>query len=870
MAGFGSYTGGTGTARCFIAYGGASNQDIYVWGYSDDFSTGVPYPLNQWFMLTVTHSGVTGMTSVFTDGVNVGSASQGLAAIPAANAGQIQVNVPAFSGTDRFNGIIDEFTIWSGVLGTNDIAGLYSSNAVPSIAPQIAIAPSPVTAYSGEYASLSVSAENIGPFTYQWFQGGTNLSGQTASAIYFAPIVATNAGLYTVIVSNAYGSVTSSPPTLVTVLPVTNISVALAAYWNFDETNGQEVYDVTSNGNDGVLENFPGDGSEWVPGKIGPYALHFRGPAFEDYVQITNCDIRPPTTITIAGWINVDTNVVWASTTWASILKNWPDNAVDQFHFGVDSASGELSCYVGTMISPQVGPVIESMVLPLGQWVHVAFTADGTNLNIYRNGLLSATPFPYGGTLATNIFTNDSGMADTLGIGARMDTNDLPAIDSVGYWQGSMDDLAVWNRSLTPAEIHEIYVAGEAGLPLTQAIEPTGPLVPYVTQQPVAELLIAGQTGAITAAATDFGTGPFSYQWQKEIGGNFVNLTNGGDLLGTTNATLTISNAYYTDAGTYRVAVSNSAGATNSISAVLTVMPAPTFANLTNGLVLHLNFDSNYNDSSGQGNNASPEGSPSFVAGRIGSGAVYVNSIPGSSIYNYVSVPENADFASAFGETGPGFSVSFWVKYTGTVNALPMIGNAIGSAYNPGWVFTDDTGKIEWTLVGTDAGSVIADPVPGSPTTANGAWHNVVATFDRTAGAANTFVDGALVDTRSIAGMGNLDIGNPVTLGQDPTGTNDVTAAYDLDDVGIWSLALTEYEAISIYGAATNGQSFNVNGPASMSIKQDAGSIDLIWQSGALQSAPSLTGPWNTVSGATAPFYQVTPSGSQKFYRIQL
>jgi hypothetical protein len=210
------------------------------------------------------------------------------------------------------------------------------------------------------------------------------------------------------------------------------------------------------------------------------------------------------------------------------------------------------------------------------------------------------------------------------------------------------------------------------------------------------------------------------------------------------------------------------------------------------------------------------------------------------------------------------------VKYTGTVNALPMIGNAIGSAYNPGWVFTDDTGKIEWTLVGTDAGSVIADPVPGSPTTANGAWHNVVATFDRTAGAANTFVDGALVDTRSIAGMGNLDIGNPVTLGQDPTGTNDVTAAYDLDDVGIWSLALTEYEAISIYGAATNGQSFNVNGPASMSIKQDAGSIDLIWQSGALQSAPSLTGPWNTVSGATAPFYQVTPSGSQKFYRIQL
>jgi hypothetical protein len=391
-----------------------------------------------------------------------------------------------------------------------------------------------------------------------------------------------------------------------------------------------------------------------------------------------------------------------------------------------------------------------------------------------------------------------------------------------------------------------------------------------VTQQPAGVLLIAGQTGTLSVVATDYGTGPLSYQWQKEIGGNFVDLSNGGDLSGTSNATLTITNAYYTDAGTYQVVVSNSAGATNSRSAVLTVLPAPTFANLTNGLVLHLSFDSNYNDSSGQGNNASPEGSPSFIAGRIGRGAVHVNTIPSNSIYNYVSVPDNADFAGAFGETGPGFSVSFWVRYTGTVNDLPMIGNAIGSTYQQGWVFTDDTGKIEWTLVGTDAGSIIADPIPGSPVTANGAWHNVVATFDRTAGAANTFVDGALVDTRSISGLGNLDTGNAVTLGQDPTGTHGIAGAYDIDDVGIWSRVLTTYEAASIFGAGTIGQSFDVNGPVSLSIKQDGGSIDLIWQSGSLQSADSPTGPWGLVNGAVAPFYQFTPGGSQKFYRIHL
>jgi hypothetical protein len=133
-------------------------------------------------------------------------------------------------------------------------------------------------------------------------------------------------------------------------------------------------------------------------------------------------------------------------------------------------------------------------------------------------------------------------------------------------------------------------------------------------------------------------------------------------------------------------------------------------------------------------------------------------------------------------------------------------------------------------------------------------------------------VDGALVDTRSIMGLGNLDTGNAVTLGQDPTGTYGGRAigAYDIDDVGIWSRVLTQYEAISIYGAGKIGQSFDVTGPVGMSIMADGGSIDLIWQSGGLQSADSLMGPWNPVNGANAPFYQVTPGGSQKFYRIHL
>ena len=55
--------------------------------------------------------------------------------------------------------------------------------------------------------------------------------------------------------------------------------------------------------------------------------------------------------------------------------------------------------------------------------------------------------------------------------------------------------------------------------------------------------------------------------------------------------------------------VHNTGGSTNPPSAKLTVLPIPTTASqvgLTNNLVLHLPFDSDYNDISGRNNNGTP------------------------------------------------------------------------------------------------------------------------------------------------------------------------------------------------------------------------------------------------------------------------
>jgi hypothetical protein len=302
-------------------------------------------------------------------------------------------------------------------------------------------------------------------------------------------------------------------------------------------------------------------------------------------------------------------------------------------------------------------------------------------------------------------------------------------------------------------------------------------------------------------------------------------------------------------------------------------MPAPTFANATNGLVLHLKFDGNYGDTSGRGNHASPGNLPVFVAGKIGSQAVQVNTVSASSIYNYVQVLNTntgAPYPDLQFTNVDSFTVGYWAKYTGTPNDLPIIGNAINSTYQPGWVFTDDGGKLDWTLT-TVAGSgqVIADPVPGSPIINNGVWHHTMVSFDRSSAKANTYIDGALVDTRSISAVGSVDLGTGVFIGQDPTGAYGVDGTYSVDDVGIWRRALNGYEALSVYNAGQNSnESFDVPGPVKLSIYQVGTNVDVAWQAGVLYQGPSVTGPWTVVSNAVAPFYRTTATGTAKFFRV--
>lgn len=96
-----------------------------------------------------------------------------------------------------------------------------------------------------------------------------------------------------------------------------------------------------------------------------------------------------------------------------------------------------------------------------------------------------------------------------------------------------------------------------------------GDLPPFVTTQPLNQTVITNQSASFTITAA--GKPLPTYQWQR----NGVDLGNDSKYSGVTTPTLTIANAQVADEGTYSVALTNSAGFTNSDAATLTVNIPP-------------------------------------------------------------------------------------------------------------------------------------------------------------------------------------------------------------------------------------------------------------------------------------------------------
>jgi len=194
---------------------------------------------------------------------------------------------------------------------------------------------------------------------------------------------------------------------------------------------------------------------------------------------------------------------------------------------------------------------------------------------------------------------------------------------------------------------------------------------------------------------------------------------------------------------------------------------------------------------------------------------------------------------------------------------LPFFNNSANALSSAGYTFAPSygAGGIGWSLNDYlfESGQTIND----------GSWHHVVVAVQR-GGVAVTYLDGQAIDTR-FGTSTDLNTPFPTVIGQSGVFNYQEAGAFQLDDLGVWRRSLSSIEAYSIwYVGQSYGRSFDTFGPVLLVIRPSGANLELVWQSGTLQQATNITGPWTNVSGATAPQQVISPTAVRRFYRVQL
>lgn len=417
----------------------------------------------------------------------------------------------------------------------------------------------PSVVYAGGTARFRVSAAGLFPLSYQWAKNGTilansgNITGATTGTLTITNVSAADVASYTVIVTNPGGSVTSAPVTLQLTNAVAGSyaqQVAASgpyAYWRLNESEDlgsgfAPAYDFVGgfNGTYGTaaLNLYYGTSGPQPPAfpgfEAGNGASQSTASTAGSWVTVPPLNLTV-NTVTISGWIYPTASQPSAT----GIFFSRNGSEVSGLGYGANNQLG----YTWNTNAAATYNFASGLIVPTNMWSYVALVVSPSNAVLYlynANGAASATnAIPHG--VAT--FS-----------GSSLIGSDSSAVGRT--FNGMIDEIAVWDRSLSEVEVYGNYKRG-LGLSAIAAA---------ITTEPQPVTIMAGRTAQFHVAA--LGDTPLSYRWRK--GG--VNLANGGNIAGATSTSLTLAAVSAADAGNYDVVVSNPAGSDTSATVALTVV----------------------------------------------------------------------------------------------------------------------------------------------------------------------------------------------------------------------------------------------------------------------------------------------------------
>lgn len=221
----------------------------------------------------------------------------------------------------------------------------------------------------------------------------------------------------------------------------------LVGYWplNGPDISGTTAYDRSDSGNDGTLTNGPTP----TIGKVGQ-ALSFDGT--DDYVNIGinvyNPILSGAAAVTVSAWVNPS---AYPASGQRKRIFNVPiDNSVTGVLLNTYGGSGLIE--MGGRSAPSDAYQTASMAYPaLNEWHLATGILDFPNdkIYLYLDGELQVTQTV---TFGNGSYTpgTPTNARDTIGSFST----------SADRWSGKIDEVRIYNRALTAAEISALYYAG--------------------------------------------------------------------------------------------------------------------------------------------------------------------------------------------------------------------------------------------------------------------------------------------------------------------------------------------------------------------------------------------------------------------------
>jgi hypothetical protein len=225
-------------------------------------------------------------------------------------------------------------------------------------------------------------------------------------------------------------------------LALADITNNLVAYYNFEGLTGavgETVVDQTGRGHDGVCRQDQNTlkAPTIVAGPNGlGEALSFDG---SFYVQIPNHpDFDITDNITLAAWVSVDALIQDWQTMFCRGDWSWRLHREGSSDFAAFHMTGLANGYGADGGTTNIR-------VPK-RWLHLVGTyKNGVGATLYINGAVEASNASVSGLINTNV-------SDPVTIGAWINGGSLQR-----QWQGQIDEVRLYNRALSAADVSELY-----------------------------------------------------------------------------------------------------------------------------------------------------------------------------------------------------------------------------------------------------------------------------------------------------------------------------------------------------------------------------------------------------------------------------